>query len=68
METVNYHVSAISCTHCVATIKRELGTIDGVFSVEGDHESKAVSVTYEPPATQKDIERLMEEIGYPVQR
>jgi DNA-binding FrmR family transcriptional regulator/copper chaperone CopZ len=68
METVHYHVPAISCGHCVATIKRELDTIDGVFSVEADERTRDVSVTFEPPAAQQEIESLMEEIGYPVQR
>jgi len=68
METVNYHVPAISCKHCVATIKRELSSMDGVFSVEGDPQTKEVAVTFEPPANLKGIEGLLEEIGYPVQR
>ena len=68
MRTVSYHVPAISCNHCVMTIKRELGDLAGVSSVEGDPGTKDISVAFESPATQETIENLLAEIGYPVQR
>lgn len=68
MRTVNYHIPAISCNHCVMTIKRELGELAGVSSVEGDMGTKDISVDFEPPATAEAIEKLLDEIGYPVQR
>lgn len=68
MNTVSYHVPAVSCNHCVMTIKRELGDLAGVSSVEGDPGTKDISVAFESPATQETIENLLAEIGYPVQR
>jgi copper chaperone len=68
MQTVNYHITAISCNHCIMTIKRELGALEGVSSVEGDAQSKNISVAFQAPATPTAIESLLEEIGYPVQK
>ena len=68
MKTVSYHAPAISCNHCVMTIKRELGDLSGVSSVEGDPGTKDISVAFEAPATQETIENLLDEIGYPVER
>ena len=68
METVNYHVPAINCKHCVATIKRELGSLDGVFSVEGDPDTKDIAVTFEPPADRRASRVCLSEIGYPAQQ
>ena len=68
MKTVQYHVPAINCKHCVMTIKREVSGLEGVKTVEGDLPSKLVTVTLDAPATQQAIESLMQEIGYPVQR
>ena len=68
MNTANYHVPAISCNHCVMAIKRELGDLAGVSSVEVDPGTKDISVDFESPATQETVENLLDEIGYPVQR
>lgn len=68
METVKYHVPAISCSHCVATIRREVGELEGVTAVEADVQSKEVRVDFRPPANEIKIAALLEEIGYPAQR
>ena len=65
METVKLHVPNISCGHCVMTIKREVGELAGVVSVEGDVETKDVVINFGPPATLDSIKALLEEIGYP---
>jgi copper chaperone CopZ len=65
MEEKAFQVPNISCPHCVMTIKRELGALDGVASVEGDVDTKAVTVRWEAPATWNAIERLLAEINYP---
>ena len=65
MEKRTVTIPAISCMHCVMTIKRELGDIDGVMSVEGDHATKEITVTWQSPATWEAIAGLLTEIGYP---
>ena len=32
MKTITYHIPAISCGHCVHTIKMELGELPGIQS------------------------------------
>ncbi len=68
MNTVTYTIPNISCHHCVHTIKSEVSDIQGVLSVEGDPQSKMVTISYEAPATSEEIESLLEEINYPVQK
>jgi len=65
METVKFHVPNISCGHCVMTIKREAGELEGVSSVEGDPAIKDVQIAFSPPATPEGIKALLQEIGYP---
>lgn len=68
MRTVNYHVPAISCQHCIMTITTELSALEGVVSVSGHVDTKDVSVVFEPPASEESIKNLLQEIGYPVER
>ncbi len=65
MKTVNYNVPSIHCMHCVHTIKTELADLEGVKSVEADANSKNVSISFEEPASEEKIEKLLEEINYP---
>lgn len=62
-KTVN--VPNISCGHCVMTIERELGELEGVSKVKAEQTSKQVTVSWDPIATEWDaIERVMKEINY----
>ena len=65
MEEKTVHISTISCGHCVMTIKRELGELDGIVSVDGDPGSKKVTVKWDAPLTWDTISRTLKEIGYP---
>jgi copper chaperone CopZ len=47
------------------TIKRELGELDGVTSIDGDAEAKTVTVAWDAPATEDGIKALLAEINYP---
>ena len=64
MTTVNYEVPNISCGHCVNTIKMEVEDLDGVQTVEGDVDGRAVTITFDAPATEEQIVALMTEINY----
>jgi copper chaperone CopZ len=56
----------ISCGHCVKTIERELGELEGIVSVKAEAETKKVAIEWnEPPATWEAIRSLLEEINYP---
>lgn len=65
MAQVTYTIPGINCKHCVHTIKTEVLELDGVTSVEGDPESKKVTVSYDDPATEQKIVALLQEINYP---
>ena len=62
------HVPGISCGHCVATIERELGSMQGVTEVSADAESKRVTVAWtDAGVTWERIRAHLDDIGYPVE-
>ncbi|MBW1701952.1 MAG: heavy-metal-associated domain-containing protein [Deltaproteobacteria bacterium] len=65
MESKTFSIPNISCGHCVMSIKNELIEIDGVSNVEGDPDSKKVTVEYDAPATLEKIKSTLEDINYP---
>ena len=65
MESKKFSIPNISCGHCVMTIKRELGEVQGVASVDGDPNTKEVSVTWDAPATLDKIKATLKEINFP---
>lgn len=65
MERQIFTIPTISCGHCVATIKSALEEIDGVNRVAGDPQVKTITVELQPPATAKQIQAKLVEIGYP---
>lgn len=66
MTTETFSVPNISCDHCVMTIKRELGALDGVVSVDGNSTAKEITVSYESDDDLARIRETMDEIGYPI--
>ncbi|MCL4294339.1 MAG: heavy-metal-associated domain-containing protein [Anaerolineae bacterium] len=67
MTTLTVKAPNISCSHCVHTIQNEVGELPGVKSVQAKEDTKLVTISFEPPATQEQIEKLMAEIGYPIE-
>lgn len=65
MTNKTFSVPNISCNHCVMTIQRELGELEGVTSVAADAGTKTVAVEWEAPATWDGIKALLAEINYP---
>ncbi len=68
MTTLTVKVPAISCGHCVHTIKTELSDLAGVKVVDASQQTKLVTVQYEPPASPEKIEALLAEINYPAEK
>jgi copper chaperone CopZ len=66
MKTLTYTIPNISCSHCIHTIKMEVGELPGVHSVDGSEQTKVVHIGYDDPATKEQIEALLAEIDYPV--
>ena len=65
MDEKTVHISGISCGHCVMTITREVGELEGVSSVEGDEKRKKVTFRWESPASWEKITDTLKELGYP---
>ncbi|MEJ2541995.1 MAG: heavy-metal-associated domain-containing protein, partial [Gemmatimonadota bacterium] len=56
----------ISCGHCVKTIEREVGEMDGVESVVADAVKRTVTVRWDDARTGWDeVDALLREIDYP---
>ena len=66
MTIKTYTIPNISCGHCVHTIQTELRDLAGVQSVVADQATKQATVTFEPPASEETIKKLLAEINYPV--
>ena len=65
MASRTFKVPNISCGHCVKTIEREVGEMEGVDLVRADVASKMVTVEWqEPPASWDAIRSLLVEINY----
>ncbi len=64
MEKQNLHIPNISCGHCVMTIKNELSEIEGVNAVDGNPESKTITVEWDAPETLEIIRNTLNEINY----
>ena len=65
MEEKIVNIPAISCGHCMMAIKREVGDLEGVTSVEADENAKTASFKWESPATWEKIADTLKEAGYP---
>lgn len=65
MESRTLSIPNISCNHCVMSIKKELGEIEGVAKIEGDPETKKITVEWDAPATLEMLKSTLKEINYP---
>jgi copper chaperone len=65
MNTITFSVPGMTCGHCEAAVKKEVGAVTGVTGVEVDLVTKDVTVT----GTDLDRDKLVEaidEAGYDV--
>ena len=59
----------ISCEHCIATIRKVVTALPGVQFLNGDPETKLVTLRYDPGALALDaVEAAMAGEGYPVKK
>jgi copper chaperone CopZ len=65
MEVKTFVVPNIGCDGCVRSIKNAVSEVSGVQSVEGDENTKQVTVKWENPATWQQIKDTLVEIEYP---
>lgn len=61
-----YHVSGMSCQHCVTAVSEEVGAVPGVTGVMVDLASGQVRVTGEGPLDDAAVRAAIAEAGYEV--
>lgn len=61
------NVEGMTCGGCESSVTTALGKLEGVMAAHADHESRTVSVTFDPAAI--DVETIgsrIEELGFVV--
>lgn len=64
MATTTVTVTGMTCGHCAASVREELGEIPGVRTVEVDVASGAVTIDSVAPVEADAIRTAVEEAGY----
>lgn len=66
MATTTYTVTGMTCDHCVAAVREEVGKVDGVSQVDVELASGLVTVESEAPLDPAAIAAAVDEAGYEV--
>ncbi|GAA2086850.1 heavy-metal-associated domain-containing protein [Actinomadura alba] len=64
--TATYTVAGMTCSHCVDSVKREVGQVTGVTGVDADLASGRVTVIGDAPVDDALVRDAVEEAGYEV--
>jgi len=62
--TTDYTVSGMTCSHCVAAVREEIGRLAGVQQVDVDLAAGRVTVTSTEPLPRADVAAAVDEAGY----
>jgi len=57
-------VTGMACGGCEETVEDALAAVDGVETVDADHESETVSVTFSDTVPDEALETAIESAGY----
>lgn len=63
-EQSTWTVTGMTCGHCEASVREEVGEIAGVTAVEASHETGRVVVTSDGPLDPAAVSAAVEEAGY----
>lgn len=64
-ERRTFQILNLCCQTCAALIRQGLATLPGVRSVQVAVETRRVTVQWATPTTWRDIERRLDNSGYP---
>ncbi|QNG20643.1 heavy-metal-associated domain-containing protein [Rhodococcus triatomae] len=64
MSAITVTVTGMTCGHCVASVREEVGEIDGVTSVDVDLASGRVTVEADRPIDRSTLAAAVDEAGY----
>jgi len=65
MAEITLSIPNISCNHCVMTVKRESGFVDGAEFVSGDVEAKTATFQVDGDEALAALKETLSEAGYP---
>lgn len=65
METITLSIPNINCNHCVMTVKRETGFVDGAEFVSGDVDGKVATFQVTGDGALQELKKALAEAGYP---
>jgi copper chaperone len=66
VKEITLSIPNISCNHCVMTVKRESGFVDGAEFVSGDVDGKTATFQVANDQALAALEAALAEAGYPV--
>ena len=64
--TATFSVSGMTCDHCVAAVRAEVGRVDGVSGVDVQLATGAVTVESDRPVDPTAVSAAVGEAGYEV--
>ena len=59
-------VNGMNCQHCVASVTKALGEIDGISNVKVDLASKTATYEEEKPVSAETVRKAISAIGFEV--
>jgi copper chaperone len=62
--TSTWHVSGMTCGHCAASVREEIGELSGVTAVDVTVETGDVVVTSDAPLDRETVASAVTEAGY----
>ncbi len=62
--TSTWTVTGMTCGHCEASVREEIGEIPGVQAVTASHQSGEVVVTSDRPLARDEVAAAVAEAGY----
>jgi copper chaperone len=65
VSTITLDIPNISCNHCIMTVKREAGFVDGAEFVSGDVEAKTATFEVQNDESLASLKQTLTEAGYP---
>lgn len=65
MKTVTLSIPGINCNHCIMTVKREAGFVEGAEFVSGDIEGRTATFQVRDDDALASLKETLAEAGYP---
>lgn len=62
--TTTYHITGMTCGHCVSSVTNELSALPGVHSVEVDLGAGTAKVTSDAVLSIDEVRNAVDEAGY----